>query len=341
MAERTILRRTISVSVAFIGLPLWTALAPIWLVVSLFVDTVGRLWRFPTLRLCVFAGVYLVHDWIGVLSATWLWLTGSFGRKLNIESHRKVQAWWATSLLTWAGRLLGVKLDLGDPTHFPKSQVIVLSRHASMVDAIIPASVIADGLQRYVHYALKRELRWDPSLDLFGGRLGNHFVARGNNTEVEEAALYEMAVNAMPDSALVIFPEGTYATPHTRARVLRSLQRLGDPEILARAEKLEALLPPKPAGTLALLRGQPEADVVVVGHVGLEGVAELRGLRRRLPLCEPVVVRWWTHTRAELPSTDAALTEWLAQRWQELDRWVVTSPRSRPGGASPSGESTG
>jgi hypothetical protein len=91
---------------------------------------------------------------------------------------------------------------------------------------------------------------------------------------------------------------------------------------VARAEQLRALLPPKPAGTLALLGGRPEADVVVVGHVGLEGVAQLRGLRRRLPLTEPVVVRWWTHRRHELPADEAGLAAWLHHRWEELDHWV-------------------
>jgi len=340
VAERTILRRTISLTVAVVGLPLWLALTPVWFIVSVAFDVAGRLWRFPTLRLCAFTAVYLVHNWAGIIAAGWLWLTGSFGRRLDLESHRRVQAWWATSLLAWAGRLLGVRLDTGNQSGFPSQEFIVLSRHASMADAIIPASLIADRLQRFVHYALKRELRWDPSLDLFGSRLGNHFVARGNDTELEEAALERMAEEAQPGSALVIFPEGTYATPRTRDRVLESLRRLGDPVIVDRAERLQFLLPPKPAGTLALLRGRPEADVVVIGHVGLEGVAELRGLRRRLPLAEPVVVRWWTHTRAELPQSDAALTEWLGQRWLELDRWVVSFPVSGPDRSPPTDGST-
>ncbi len=331
VAESSILRRTISISAALLGLPLWLALSPVWLIVSVLVDGVSRLWRFPSLRLCAFLAVYLVHDWIGIFSATWLWLTGGFGRRMNLNAHRRVQAWWATSLLTWGGRLLGVKLDLGDPSDIPSGDLIVLSRHASMADAIVPASLIADQLDRYVHYALKRELRWAPSLDLFGTRLRNHFVARGNDTKVEQNALHQMAVEAEPNSALVIFPEGTYATAQTRERVLRSLRRIGDEEIIARAEKLTSLLPPKPAGTQALFRGRPNADVLVIGHVGLEGVAELRGLRQRLPLTKPVIVRWWVHLRSELPDTESSLAEWLADRWQELDDWVVSFPE-RPGG---------
>ena len=302
---------------------MWILASPLWLVISILADALSGLWRFPTVRLCIFAGLYMAHEWVGVFAAVWLWLTGRFGRQLNLTAHRGVQGWWATSLLRWARRLLGVRLQVANAMEIPDGNLVMLSRHASMVDAVIPIALVASKMQRFVHYALKRELRWDPNLDLFGTRLRNHFVARGNDTEAEEEALYQMALEAEPDSALVIFPEGTYATPSNRARVLRSLRRKGDPDVISQAERLQELLPPTPAGTLAMLRGQPEADVVVVGHVGLEGVAELRGLRKRLPLLEPVVVRWWTHARDELPRSESELTEWLGLRWLELDQWIV------------------
>ncbi len=329
MADRTVVRRALSFSAALFGLPLWIALAPIWIVISLLADIVGRLWRFPTLRLCIFAVFYLAYELAAVMLGAGLWLTGAFGRRLNMAAHRGIQAWWAGSLLAWARRLLGVELDLGDPKSLPAGNFILLSRHASMVDAVIPAKVVAGQARRYVHYVIKRELRWDPAIDLFGTRLGNHFVARGSDTELEEAAITDLARSAQPDAGMVIFPEGTYATEKTRARVLASLRRIGDAAVVARAEALDALLPPKPAGTLALLRGQPQADVVIFGHVGLGGVAELRGLRRRLPLSKPVIVRWWTHPRRDLPTTEEGLTEWLAERWQELDRWVTETRASR------------
>jgi hypothetical protein len=101
------------------------------------------------------------------------------------------------------------------------------------------------------------------------------------------------------------------------------LERRGETEAVARARRLQTLLPAKPAGTLALLRGRPDADVVIVGHTGLEGVANLKGLRKRLPLQRPVTVRWWVHRRAELPGTEEALERWLADRWEELDQWVT------------------
>jgi hypothetical protein len=94
-------------------------------------------------------------------------------------------------------------------------------------------------------------------------------------------------------------------------------------DVLEQARKLQHLLPPKPAGALTLLANRPDADVVVVGHVGLEGVAELKGLRSRLPLEHPVAIRWWSYQRRELPSTPDHLEGWLQQRWIEVDQWVT------------------
>lgn len=321
-------RRFLSISAIALGLPLWLISSPIWLPIALLADLLGGYRRLPSPRLGLFLGVYLVHEWIGVSRAAWLWLRGGFGRRLDPGRHRDVQGWWASSLLTWAGRLLGVAIEPVDPSSLPPSNIILISRHASMVDAVLPAALLTGQAGRFVHYVLKRELQWDPSIDLFGSRLGNHFVARTSDGDRETTAIEDLARRAHPDSAMVIFPEGTYSTPERRQRVLASLNRRGEQEAVAAAERLTHLLPPRPGGTLALLRGRPDADVVVLGHVGLEGVAELRGLRRNLPLEHPVRVDWWVHPRSELPTDDDGLTAWLNKRWMDLDSWVE---RNRPG----------
>ncbi len=44
------------------------------------------------------------------------------------------------------------------------------------------------------------------------------------------------------------------------------------------------LLSPKPPGTLAAIEAAPEADVVFVGHVGLEELLSVRDVWRGMPL---------------------------------------------------------
>ncbi len=330
----TIVRRLIVVPLVLLSLPALVVTAPLWLPICLIVDVATGLFRLPTLRLCLFGLVYLAHEWVCVGAAIYLG-----GRRrlrparsdpsADLVSYRRVQAWWVSSLLGWARRLVGVRFDLPDPPELPDEGFILISRHASMVDAVLPMYLVASGLDRFVHYVLKRELRFDPALDFYGHALGNYFLSRNGNGDHEALAIAGLARRALPLSVLVIFPEGTYASPSRRARVRRSLVNRGDVKLLELADDLEHLLPPKPAGTLALLANQPELDVVVLGHVGLEGVSNLGGLRQRLPLRSPVVVRWWHHRRSSLPTEDEATIHWLNQQWRTLDRWVDSAKDPR------------
>ncbi len=320
-------RRLVSIAAVGVALPLAVVTAPIWIPLTMAADLVGRLWRFPTVRLGLFGVVYLAHQWLGIYRAVEISLTSRLTRRSGLGDERDVQTWWATSLLQWAHRLLGVDFEPVDLSAMPTGSFILLSRHASMVDAVLPIVLICGHLNRYAHYVLKDELLWDPVINIFGRRLGNQFVGRGTRTDADLDGIARLADGALPDSALVIFPEGTYATPSNRARILESLSRKIEsgelqPAAVAYAEKLEHLLPPKPGGTLALMAHRPEADVVVLGHVGLEDMADLNGFRRQLPLCKPITVRFWVHRRHELPADPSEQEEWLRARWIELDQWV-------------------
>lgn len=314
--------RHLTLTVLVLTFPLLIALLPILLVASVIVDLATGLTKLPTARLVLFGVVYIIHQLVGCGIAGWLWLTGRFGRRLDVGKHRTVQWRWIGSLFIWARRLLNVHLDISDFDSLPPGHLVLYSRHASMVDAAFPLHMVVGHLKRPVHYVLKRELIWDPCLGTYGDRLNNHFVDRGGDTEREVAALKRMAETAEEDSVLVIFPEGTYATESSRARVLASLERKGETLAVEQAKKLDYLLPPKPAGALALLESKPDAHVVFLGHVGLEGIAQLKGLRRSMPLEKPVTLRWWVVERSTIPTERLELERWLAKQWEQLDQWV-------------------
>lgn len=323
-------RRVVSISLVVLLLPLCIVLVPVVFVLGSVIDLAGGRRALPTFRLWLYAIVFLTHEWIVAPYAGWLWLRGDFGRSLDMPRHREVQALWVGSLFRWAGRLLDVSVTWPEPGNEPGGKIVVLSRHASMIDAVIPAYYFAFGLDRPIHYVLKRELRWVPSLDIYGHRLGNHFIDRNGNTESEVAAIIELIESAEPNAGIVIFPEGTYATPTSRDRVLLSLERRGDTALVEFARQLRYLLPPKPAGALALL--QRTNDVVIFGHVGLEGVAELQGLRRNLPAERPILTETWSFHIADLPDLDEARIAWLRTQWLALDQWVGDQHEARGNG---------
>lgn len=324
-------KRLIGSTAVVVLLPLAVVTAPIWLTVAAIVDLVTGLWRLPTVRLGLFAAVYMAHSWVAIASSAWLWLVSGFGRRIqsvrSMNRHRVIQRWWAGSLLGWARRLLNVHLEFPDPADLPQGTFILASRHASMVDAVLPIPLVTGLLDRFAHYILKDELRWDPAIGSFGPRLNNVFVARGSDTDGDLARIRTMAATAQPNAAMIIFPEGTYATAANRQRILASVQRKADagevePPVLKRAQAFKHLLPPKTLGIVELQNAFPDAPIVVMGHVGLEGVSELQGLRKRMPLQRPVEIRWWVFPADEVPADDEAFTDWLHETWLELDDWV-------------------
>lgn len=317
-------RRLITIPRTFISLILAIAVLPLILVVGAVYDLATRRFELPTVRLALLGVVYLIHEVVGIVGAFTLLLRGSFRVPRDHERLRKRQGWLMASLLSWARRLLAVDLDLPNLADTPQGNTIVLSRHASMVDAVLPGHIFLSQPNRSVHYVIKNELLNSPIFDIYGLALENHFVARSSDkTNQDVDAIERLAANARPSSALVIFPEGTYASKKNRERIAASLKRKGETVALALAEELSTLLPPKPAGTLALLRHQPDATVLIVGHVGLEGVTEFSGLRTHLPSRQPIKVRWWEHAVADLPADDEGRVAWLQDQWKRLDSWVA------------------
>ncbi|MEZ5376685.1 MAG: lysophospholipid acyltransferase family protein [Acidimicrobiales bacterium] len=314
-------RRLTTIPAVLLAVPLWFVLSPLVVPIIVLFDVMTGRFDLPLVRLWAFALVFCFHEWIGISYAAWLWTTGGFGRRMRNDAHVWMQGWWSTSLLGWADRLLSVHID-ADGVPLPEGNVIMLSRHASMVDAIIPAHLFPTRFERPVHYVMKKELLQVPNIDIYGHRLGNHFVDRTGDTDAEVAQIADLAAQAHPDAGLVIFPEGTYATPNTKRRVSESLARRGDDTALRLNEQLTHLLPPKPAGTLALLANCPDSPIVILAHTGLEGVAELSGLRRHLPLHHPVIVRWWEVDRSTVPTDPADQVDWLNGQWLALDEWV-------------------
>lgn len=311
--------RVLGIVFVLVALPIMVVTASLWLPMAAVIDLATGRWRLPTVRLGLFGVVYLVHEWIGMARAFELTVAG---RRREREPHNQVQAWWLSSLLRWTGRLLGVRVEWPE-VEFPDGRFILASRHASAVDAIVPSIWVNTIKDRPVHYVLKAELGFDPCLGIFGRRLGNHFIRRGADRDQELAAIAEMGAGALPRSACVIFPEGTYANERTRARVQRSLAAKGPSDALDLSHELAFLLPPKPAGLLTLLDALPDADVVFVGHVGLEAVGYLSRLRHVIPLRRPVQLMTWNVPRHLIPDGEAERTAWLNDQWRLIDAWVA------------------
>lgn len=327
---QTLRRRAITVPAVLVAVVTVAPLLMLALPILALVDLARGRTALPRARLAAFGVWYLGWEAVAVVASAGLWLAGGFGRTVmsarSQDRHADLQAAWVTSILGMARRLLRLDLDvegadaLGTaPTDGP---IIVLCRHASMVDTLVPAKLLFDRGYR-VRYVLKDELLWDPALDIIGHRLPNCFIDRSSTDMAAELdGIGALAAGAGPRDALVIFPEGTRWSPEKRERAIERL-RSTDPERAARAERLRTVMPPRPGGTLALLAGRPDADVVVVSHTGLEGLAGPKDALRLLPLRRPMRMSLRRVPRAEVPTTSAAQHDWLVDQWDEVDRWIA------------------
>jgi 1-acyl-sn-glycerol-3-phosphate acyltransferase len=321
-------RRTISVATLLLALLVVTLTAPLLVAAATVADLVTRRRGRPHLRLLALAVLVLVIELVGLLgaAATWVLFAGGrfFHTRLAQRLHFGLQRWWTGALLTAAARTVDLHVQVDDPGPAARGNAIVIGRHTSIGDAAIPAVLLGNLLGLDVRYVLKRQLQWSPCIDLVGHRLPHHFVERDSgDNRGELAAIHAIGAGLDDHTSVVIFPEGTFFTPARHERAVARLRAGTRPELAERAAQLRHLLPPRPAGTLTLLDAAPDADVVVLGHVGFEQFSSLEAIRRAVPFRAPVQLWVWRVPRAEVPIGNDARVAWLYDQWTRLDTSIA------------------
>lgn len=315
-------RRVVTITVVWVLLALLLVTSPVTFPLATLVDAVTRRPGWPTVRMVAFAVAALWIEATSELVVLWSWVSQPFSRRSWTERNHALMHWWAGRLIRGAQRVVGLRFHVEGPTDLGPGPLIVFSQHVSIVDAVMPAYLLGTEGGWYLRYTLTRGLRFDPCLDIVGQRIPNHFVARGQADNAEGLATLRTLVSGMEaDEAAVIFPGGGLFTPAGLARAQAKLAERGSPQAEA-ARGLRHVLPPRPGGALAFFDGAPDANVVIVGHVGFEQVGSVKRLRRVLPLRRPVEIRVWRHDRATVPEGDEARLDWLYARWAEMDEWI-------------------
>jgi 1-acyl-sn-glycerol-3-phosphate acyltransferase len=319
-------RRSITVPAVWIAALVFMPLSIVILPVALVFDLVRGKPRLPTARTWVFGLAYLGWELIATLFAVTMWVASGFGVLLRTrrfqEAHRKLQVVWAESHVRTLESVLGLHLEVEGAEHLSPGPVVLFSRHASMIDTLIPIKV-ADTQHLGCRYVLKNELLWDPALDIIGHRFPNYFVDRtGGSSSDVVAEVGALAAGTRDDEVFVIFPEGSRFTPAKRERAIEKLTE-SSPEVAERARKLVRTMPPRTGGPIAALdQAPPHADVVFLAHTGLEGLAGPRELWRAVPFRHPVTVGVWRFPRSMVPADPDEQLAWLYDRWSEVDTWI-------------------
>jgi 1-acyl-sn-glycerol-3-phosphate acyltransferase len=233
-----------------------------------------------------------------------------------------LQRWWAGALMAALRLTVGIRVIVENPEVLVPGPVLVFSRHASLADSLVSAYSMGNVAGLRPRYVLKRELMADPCLDIVGHRLPNYFLDRASTSQSDELkGIAQLGHDLGANDVAVIFVEGTRANPKKREKMLAAMAERS-PERAARLSGLRHLLPPRPAGALTLLDAAPDADVVIAGHTGFDGLDTFGGMLKQLESGAGVARMWFVRiARCDVPAD--AVIEWLDERWLDLDRAVT------------------
>lgn len=313
-----------------------TATLPLLLALALVVDLARWLIRgkrFAGVRLVAFGWVYLLGQVIGLAALGAAWLVartaGASRAERLIDSTYAIQSAWARALFFAVRSLFGLRLDVeGDPL-LSSGPFLLFMRHTSIVDTLLPTVLVTARHGIRLRFVLKRDLLSDPCLDVAGGRLPNYFVDRtSSDSAAEVARVGALAKDLSSKEGVLIYPEGTRFTPEKRQRAIARLTE-GNEEAATLARSLTHVLPPRLGGPLALLEAAPDADVVFMAHVGLDGFASIKDIFGRALSERTIRVAVWRVAAARIPKDREARARWLYGEWQRTNDWVAAHSRSR------------
>ncbi|MFI0975460.1 hypothetical protein ACH4SP_00350 [Streptomyces sp. NPDC021093] len=250
------------------------------------------------------------------------------GRASDPQQCERLLARLTHRVFTDGLRRAGLTLDTGDglPLPAPGRPVVLLLRHSGPFNFQLAALLACRVLDRGMLSVGRSLPGFDPAVGLLARRLRVNLI-RWNRSGPARAmrALIHHSRNMGPRDALAYFPEGANMTAAGRRRTLALLDGT-DPERARWARELRYVMPPVSAGAARVLAQATEADVLVVGHTGLEdlvggfvdiGYPPPRADDRRIHLT------WW-HTRAEdVPREPAAAAAWLDGQWAAMDEWIA------------------
>ena len=302
-----------------------TLLFPLILACAVLVDLVRRR-HWIAVRMVAFAWWFLFGELRGVVGLAGIYVVtgGPLGRgsKARRRMVYDLRIHWARSHLGGIKTLFDLKFEIEGLEHAGPGPVVVLIRHASIIDNTLPDALIGHEHGIGLRFVLKRELESIPTIDIGGRWVPTTFVRRGSKDPAAEITeLRRLAHDLGPGEGILIYPEGTRHTAE-KAEKAKALIAERQPDVAPLANRLQNVLPPRLGGPLALIDESHGADVVLCAHVGLDGFQFISDIWAGGLVGTTVKVRFWRFASSEIPATEEERVRWLYGLWQQLDDWI-------------------
>ncbi|MGI8845056.1 MAG: 1-acyl-sn-glycerol-3-phosphate acyltransferase [Thermoleophilaceae bacterium] len=320
-------RRTRGIAIEFVAFVLVTVLFPVLIVVAGLVDLV--LWlksRKPWMgvRLVAMGWWFLFADVRVLLAMLAIKLSSSEGSIRRRRLLYGLRIHWMRSHIGGIRVLFGLGFEVEDIEAAGPGPVVILMRHASIIDNALPDYTAGRAHQMGLRFVIKKELESLPVIDIGGHWVPSYFVRRASADPVAEAAaLRRLAHNFGPDSreGVLIYPEGTRCTAKKLAAAKAAIAER-QPEISPLANRLQHVLPPRLSGPLALMDEAAGTDIVFCGHVGFDGLRGIGDIWRGSLAGTTIRVKFWRYSGSDVPVSETERVAWLYERWQILDDWI-------------------
>jgi 1-acyl-sn-glycerol-3-phosphate acyltransferase len=310
-------------------------LLPLTVLVALVIDGIRRTDRLVAVRCALGITLYFVCEATGILASFALWIANALWPSADgdrwVTWNLMLQRVWARTLFAGAIRLFGMRVEVTGVDAVRRGPLFLFARHASTLDTLLPAVFVSQPRTLRLGHVMKRELLWDPCLDIVGQRTRNAFVRRGSEEREKEIALLRGLAAALGErDGVLLFPEGTRFSPAKREKALARLGGTGQSERFARAQRLRRVLPPRRGGAVALLETRPDVDVAFLAHVGFEGTASLNDIWRGRLIGRTVRLLFWRVPSAEIARTTEERIAWLDGQWERIDAWIAAHEEAPP-----------
>jgi len=320
------LRRARGVGLTVLAFLLVTLLLPLLAPCAVIVDAVLWLRRrkpWMAVRLLALLWWFLVGELYGLLGLLWIGVTSPGGDSARRrERVFALKRRWLSSHIAGVRGLFGMRFETDGLELAGPGPAIIMIRHASIIDNALSDVIVGRAHNLGLRFILERELQMLPTIDIGGRWVPTLFVRRASGDVDRELELMRLlTVNLAERDAVLIYPEGTRATPEKIARA-KAVIAERQPALAPLAERLQNVLPPRLGGPLVLLESAQGADIVLFGHVGLDGFEYISDIWAGGLIGTTVKMKFWRFPASDVPAGREEKIAWLYDRWQELDDWV-------------------
>jgi 1-acyl-sn-glycerol-3-phosphate acyltransferase len=327
-------RRLVIAPVVFVGALVATLLAPLVHLGAAVVDTAFDRRRWRCTRLVGIGLALCAGEAFGLFALFTVWVGSGFGRYMR-------RPFWVRANNVLAGQYMAMVTNaiqffvgfrfVATFDREPVGPQLVFARHVGPGDVFRLMKIVFRDLGHRCHAVGAAKLQWDPFLDIAGERLGFHYLcAPGADPAQELDAIRRLTAGMGADETLILCPEGGNFTPRRRAVGIDRERTRGREDRAELAASLKHTLLPRSGGVMAAIDGAPHANVVFLGHAGLDDITSLGSLWRAMPLRRTVIARGWTVPVDDLPDDRTGRSRWLHDQWRRVDDWIDEELAAHP-----------